>query len=996
MNIKYLLLFVMLSVLLRLQAQGMPEEYKQELINSLSITTVDSIGTIHYAPAAIEEIRRFMVREAVPEIIENLWIQDPFYQIRFLIALRVLGSPEAETLTLVFIDSVGEYTNSYFSKLALKVMATKNLFYMENYSTYNYVFEIIDSTKPDIYESGHFFLEQIIKNIPNEAERAKNELIRIVLEGGDEYQRWYALNSLSRVLGEEAITILVESFIQENSENRSLLAKYIFPEYYSEEIEQVLGEVLNSDTSAHTRCNIVDELITKYGSFKNHKFVLDYLENETDEKVHGEYNYSTISSRPNYDSSSTNLTLLDSLISNTNQCYGYEWLKDEVYKNELLTKLTNAINYLNTNDSLNCRIQITEFQNIVDIVYRDSLVSYPKYVSREGYKFLYHYAQYIIDRLPEPPVGLPVKLQNSQGNLLQEGTLQYYDSGWQDAIDNGNGIFTVQTERTTVSLKMLYAGGNQQINNVTVGQDTAIFQTVNTMVKLLNSQNTLIDSGMVKYYASGWKDLGATVNGVATKELLPRQYTFRMEFGGANQDLAQGIDTNATVVFQTTNATVKLLNSQNGLMDEGIVKYYASGWKDLGTTVNGIATKELLPRQYTFRMEYGGTNEDKAQDVSSNSVVVYQTVNAEVQLKDSQGNSLDGGVVKYYASGWKDFGTATNGTTSKELLPRQYTFRMEYGGTNEDKAQDISSNPVVVYQTVNAEVQLKDSQGNSLDGGVVKYYASGWKDFGIATNGTTNKELLPRQYTFRMEYGGTNEDKSQDISSNSVVVFQTVNAEVQLKDSQGNSLDGGVVKYYASGWKDFGIATNGTTSKELLSRQYTFRMEYGGTNEDKSQDISSNSVVVYQTVNAEVQLKDSQDNFMDEGTVQYYASGWKEFGTTQSGITNKELLGRTYTFRMTHEKVSNDKSQDVSVNNAVIFSTVLTNVQVKDVQNQPIENAEVLYYSAGWNQIGFTVNGEITKELLPKNITFRAKQGTTTQDKQQDTAINNIVEIILE
>ncbi len=147
--------------------------------------------------------------------------------------------------------------------------------------------------------------------------------------------------------------------------------------------------------------------------------------------------------------------MLDTLTSYTYQSFGYEWLKDEPYKSELLTKLTNAKTKLTVGDSLGCRTEIASFQNSVNQVYQDSAGSYPKYVSDAGYKFMYHYAQYILDRLPETPTveGLPVKLQNSQGNLLQEGTLQYYDSGWQNAIDNGNGTFTVQTERTRVSLK---------------------------------------------------------------------------------------------------------------------------------------------------------------------------------------------------------------------------------------------------------------------------------------------------------------------------------------------------------------------------------------------------------------------------------------------------------------------------------------------------------------------------------------------------------------
>lgn len=68
-------------------------------------------------------------------------------------------------------------------------------------------------------------------------------------------------------------------------------------------------------------------------------------------------------------------------------------------QNELLTKLTNAENYLNAGDSLNCKTEVTAFQISVDMVYQNAEENYPKYVSDEGYKFLYYYSGYIIERL---------------------------------------------------------------------------------------------------------------------------------------------------------------------------------------------------------------------------------------------------------------------------------------------------------------------------------------------------------------------------------------------------------------------------------------------------------------------------------------------------------------------------------------------------------------------------------------------------------------------
>ena len=99
---------------------------------------------------------------------------------------------------------------------------------------------------------------------------------------------------------------------------------------------------------------------------------------------------------------------------------------------------------------------------------------------------------------------------------------------------------------------------------------------------------------------------------------------------------------------------------------------------------------------------------------------------------------------------------------------------------------------------------------------------------------------------------------------------------------------------------------------------------------------------------------------------------------------------------MAYEYVSNDKQQDISTNSTIIFSTVLCTVKVSDTNNQPIENAEVKYYSGGWRAIGVTnTDGTITKELLPKTLSFRAIYGNVSQDKQQDISTNSLVEIML-
>ncbi|MGO4274448.1 hypothetical protein AB4Z22_32215, partial [Paenibacillus sp. TAF58] len=313
---------------------------------------------------------------------------------------------------------------------------------------------------------------------------------------------------------------------------------------------------------------------------------------------------------------------------------------------------------------------------------------------------------------------------------------------------------------------------------------------------------------------------------------------------------------------------------------------------------------------------------DQAGNVESAHNLSFSLVTTvvKVELKDSNGNPLSGGVVKYYDGGWKDFGvTDASGRVSKSIAEKSYTFSIRYEGTYKEKVQNTGTDAVVIFQTVKAKVQLKDSQGNLLDSGSVKYYAGGWLTFGSTTGGEISKELLPGSYTFGMTNEGAYKEKVQNIGTDPIVIFQTVKVKVQLKDSQGNLMDSGNVKYYAGGWLTFGSTNGGEVSKELLPGTYTFGITNMGAYKEKVQNIGTDAVVIFQTVKVKVQLKDSQGNLMDSGSVTYYAGGWQTFGQTTGGEVSKELLPGSYTFSMTYGGTYRESVNNITTNPTVVF-----------------------------------------------------------------------------
>jgi len=325
-----------------------------------------------------------------------------------------------------------------------------------------------------------------------------------------------------------------------------------------------------------------------------------------------------------------------------------------------------------------------------------------------------------------------------------------------------------------------------------VGTDpVVVFQTSNVAVQLKNSAGQVMDAGTVQYYAASWQDFGATSGGQALKELLPYNYKFRMTYAFASNEKYQDVTTNPTIVFQTKNVAVQLKSSSSAALDTGIVQYYAGSWNALGTTSGGQAVKELLPYNYKFRMTYAFASNEKYQDVTTNPTVVFQTKNVAVQLKSSMSAPLDTGKVDYYAGSWNPFGATSIGQVVKELLPYNYKFRMTYAFASNEKYQDVTTNPTVVFQTKNVLVQLRDSQNQILDQGTVQYYGGVWKDFGVTNNGDVRRELLPYNYKFRMTYAFASNEKYQDVTANPTVTFPTVKAVVQVKSLQGYPVSGG-------------------------------------------------------------------------------------------------------------------------------------------------------------------------------------------------------------
>ena len=143
-------------------------------------------------------------------------------------------------------------------------------------------------------------------------------------------------------------------------------------------------------------------------------------------------------------------------------------------------------------------------------------------------------------------------------------------------------------------------------------------------VKLVDSQWELLTGGMLDYYEGSWQPAVDHGDGTFTLTTSRPAVSLRMSYEGGSETRQNVLVTNDTVVFQTTLVKVQLQNSQGKLIDQGLVQYYAGGWRDFGITSGGVASKELLPLTYIFRGTYQGVSTDLQQDISQNSSIIIQ------------------------------------------------------------------------------------------------------------------------------------------------------------------------------------------------------------------------------------------------------------------------------------------------------------------------------------------------------------------------------------
>jgi len=482
-----------------------------------------------------------------------------------------------------------------------------------------------------------------------------------------------------------------------------------------------------------------------------------------------------------------------------------------------------------------------------------------------------------------------------------------------------------------------------------------------------------------------------------------------------------------------------------------------SSFSVLGTTdENGqiVADVGAVTGNGVFKFYYDGVSKQKSQNIAADPIVNFKTVLTTFKVVDTDGNELLGTNARYKTgSTWKTFGSG-NTTTTQELLPGTYAFRVTYNGNIKDLTYSIGNNSDVLFTIQLATVLLYDSEGNEIESDDIKIKENGlWVQFGDGKTPETI-EMLPTSAQIRVYYNGAYQQINQNLGQNPNVIFNTVSVDyqssgtieysfaggalmpfnspmellptnynfkfsnsgypnkeifktisnsevkslayVRLLNSMGMPISGASIDFDLDGWTAGESTDADGVSFNLLEGSLTdlnTRVSYAGNSNELEQNIASNSYIDFSTVAVTMELLSSTGEELESSNAEYKINGnYYQFG---DGITSEsiELLRGSYKFKVYYAGAFIEKTKNVLDNANVQFNTVAVTLNLVASNGDEVSSANSIYSPFG-STTYFTFGSGManeTIELLPQNYKFRLFYGGAMQQKNSNVESNPII-----
>jgi hypothetical protein len=495
-----------------------------------------------------------------------------------------------------------------------------------------------------------------------------------------------------------------------------------------------------------------------------------------------------------------------------------------------------------------------------------------------------------------------------QGGHIRYGTGSNYGTSHFLPDTGANGETYGEFFPGTYSFEMGYQSTAEPKVSVTVDGSNSLFTWQTTAV-------TLQYSGQISY-GEGTGD--SRWFNKPTMELLPGTYKFHFRTG-------YRMDLTISGCSMAKTLAVLRLKDHNGV---GLAGGTARGgyatptiWHVPGATDSGgilLDLRDGTPSQLTYEMKVNNVVAVVGpQDPSVNSFFDFQTILLTLRLETCPGVGLNGGNPRYgmgstYTTWWFPggvTGSSAQGETAAEFFPGTYSFEMQYAATADQKIS-------VVIPNANTKLTWKTTKVTLYNSGPIAYGGTGH----AAWFTKPSMELLPGTYKFTFDQAGSGPGGyfgTIDFTISGCEMKKFVNV-LLLKDHNGAPLAGGKARggfgsSYAGWWVPGLTDANGvlldirTAASQPTTMSY--EMSYSNTPKALTQDVSTNSLFVFQTNLLTLRLEQCDYTPINGGRARYgkgstYTTWWFPGGLTGSsaaGETQAEFFPGTYSFEMQYQ-----------------------------------------------------------------------------------------------
>ena len=381
---KTIIRLVLISLLsFNIYSQVSPEDLDNQLY-SVRLNTLDRI------------VRGKSV-EFIPEIQSRLFDQTTLtMQFAFLDALSKLKDTNIEQWTIKFIENADNFQYPDDDPLYYKVLATGILFDIGNYSTVQYLFDLLNRDRDLVNPSSLVLLKTTIINIPGRSEEATEELVRIFNNANiDGMFRNVALDILYDTDYTDILNLALVAAVNDQSPVIRDNANRILKTKNYSGLHNLYVQQLSIDPEPTIRSRYATSLLTLYGEPSDLKMVIDYLPNETDTTNRSWVSLAVDNFIPPKPDTLNWQGMITKLLSYTDELFQYGWIKNEETRDYYIQKLSAASEAIENNNPTveACTIINEQLLPQAEQDLKEQLITI------EGYKFLHYYTIYIKEEI---------------------------------------------------------------------------------------------------------------------------------------------------------------------------------------------------------------------------------------------------------------------------------------------------------------------------------------------------------------------------------------------------------------------------------------------------------------------------------------------------------------------------------------------------------------------------------------------------------------------